>query len=192
MTTTLAKLRDQHVKAAEDQWGAAVEDVKYLLNYKDEDVRKLTKMLIALDGSIRFKVFGGMYYQKIHAYGPAFEPCSILEQIRYLVLCEILDDGEPGIAYAVYDSHEGAFVSCSPDKENAFPYFYQGIDYLRETNPEAKCLNIERAIEVLQWHIDEKEETKKDPMFDEEDLASLEPTARDLEMAKLAEELSNL
>lgn len=130
----------------------------------DAKVRELARLLMSCTGTTRYHAFGGLedgFRIKLDGYGgyiPYDDPCALMEFIRFFVGHEILDDGEPGIGYyrhARFDDEAErhlTFVRCGKDDEGAEPYFARNIDLLRADYPDSKWLDVEDAIEILQFH----------------------------------------
>ena len=210
--TTLADLKAAHLAAADTRWEHAVEDMTRLLNYRNDApgaqghyysspehiaaVREVTRRLLTCDGMVRFYLLGGTLYGRPEAkytYYPDVcneDPCSLMEFIRFFVSHELLDDGEPGLAFYKRQDRVGECVPCGPDDPDAQPYFHRCVDVLRDDYPNAQWLSVELALEVLTKTEEEHEafEARMNLLYEEERYA---PSKQELQLRALAEELTH-
>ena len=161
----IAAAKAAHVARAKAGWADACRDVRRFLCYdRGAEVRELARLLMSCTGATRYFALGGLedgFCIKLGGYSgrlPHDDPCALMEFISFFVGHEILDDGEPGVGYYRYahldekaESHI-TFVRCGKDDDGAEPYFAGSIDLLREDYPDAERLDVEGAIEILQFY----------------------------------------
>jgi hypothetical protein len=207
--STFAAQKTAHLKKAENRWDDAVQRARRFLTDPSPDIRELARLMLTASGQTMYSVLGGMEY----GFGIAMngyvdhsseDLCSRMEFIGYFIGHELLDDGEPGIAYYRATDWEeetsDTYVTCGPDHENAQPYFHRNVDILRQEYPEAKLLNVRDAIWVIQKHEQDRLETAASiradiaehgngALLDEEDAQSFDDTPEQAMRAALVAEI---
>ncbi|MDH5523113.1 MAG: hypothetical protein OEY01_03830 [Desulfobulbaceae bacterium] len=177
--TLLTSIIEEETKRLED----AVRDVKALLQYQNEyftseyvgRIRTLTYRLLTCRQDVLYDALGyssrnDYCYFRMWGSDVVTKPVARMEFVRFFVSHEILDDGEPGVAYytlrpkdptrPLWEGIENP-RSCGPEEPGATPYFHSHIDTLREDFPEAKWLDSERALEVLDSLEEKHQQTLK-------------------------------
>jgi len=220
--STVADLKAEHLAAAEERWNDAVAGAMRFFHYENKSpgaqgtyyadpkhikaVRAFARRFLEVDGMVRFYLLGGPYYGRPESQFTYYnevsneDPCSLLEFLRFFIGHELLDDGEPGLAFHKRSDSPDVFWGwepCGPDDPDAEPWFHRSIDHLREDYPDAQWLSVELALEVLNA-ADEKHRAfeerfnkliEKNPgVFDHRD--KREPSKRDLQLRDLAHELA--
>lgn len=168
------QLKAEYLEAANQRWDAAVQRIRDLLRFScsnpqfdDHLTRELVRALLMMPSQARWNVFGSER-PELMGYYVSYEPIDIMEEMAQFVSYEIIDDGEPGVAYWRFGDHEvgeDMMVQCGPDHPDARPYFHRNIDVLREQYPDAEWLSIDRALEIVQQEtrrqLDHEEEMKR-------------------------------
>lgn len=163
-----SKLKDEHMSAASKRWDDALKGARRFFEYDNpawstkhsQRVRELAHALLSsrdlyellggLEESFDIKMNGYLEY----AHGG---PVARLEFVRFFIGHEILDDGEPGLAYyrnTITDKGwtGGMFALCGPEHPKAMPYFHRHLDTLREDYPDAEGLSLEVALRAVAAH----------------------------------------
>jgi len=152
MTTTADKLKADIIAKIEKRWDTAREDALRFFAHKDPKVRRLAHALCSMREHDFWTVIGAeekvLSYQEYN-YGGAL---SRLDFIRFFIGHEILDDGEPALAYFTH-SHVRVMLGREPTKH---PYFHRKIGVLHETEPNAPWLTVDLALAVLQSFVDDR------------------------------------
>lgn len=86
--------------------------------------------------------------------------------VSYFIGHQLLDNGEPAVAWVCFDWYENAKLVSedykpADDEENyraAHPYIHSCVDVLRQTFPDAKLLDLDETNKVLDWYEREKRE----------------------------------
>lgn len=206
MGTILETLKAKHMAEANSQWKDAVDRIRDLLNHQSLNVRTLTARLLTVPSATQYAMFGGEdRHEKMLSYPwlSFARGCSWLEGVAQFIGHDILDDGDPGIGFMRNDSHEG-FTPCSKDHEQAQPYIHRCVEVLRHTMPDAKLLQVESTLEVLDWYeakrtrrrnriledIRDAQQTGQVSLWDEDDLAAYSPQPEELDLRALVDELT--
>jgi hypothetical protein len=163
--------------------------------------------LLTLRSGDIYALFGGDGRHKLESYPhyASARGCEWLEAVAQFIGYDLLDDGDPGIGYLRFDLHQGGFVACPKDHEDAKPYFHLSVEYLRKTVPDAAYLDVERALEVLDWYETRLRKDRKQMqaqmrraaktgrfcIWTEDDLADFDPRPEQLALAALADELTD-
>jgi hypothetical protein len=154
MTTVVEGLKTAHIDAATKRWDEAVLGATRMMHHADKEVRELTFRMLSLDHHSRWNMFGcsPTGYTKLSGfhYG-GHDPCAILEEVCHFIGYHIYDDGEPGIGYHHYDWTDGP-TQCKKGTKNAYPYFHNNYDILREKYPDAEYVSLKSALKVVAWY----------------------------------------
>jgi hypothetical protein len=223
--TALTTLKTKYITEMEKAWEYSVRKIRELLNYDratlykgfqatdksraaDALVRKLAKRLFTVSDSTRQSVWlGGVEYGfgiVMHSYGPAYSVVSLMDLVDFFVGHEILDDGEPCVAYYRNTMRDkprksNLWERCGKDAEGAMPYFHRSYETAsKEGFGKPERLTAEKALEVLEIH--EAERRRMGESLQKSDLSGsgfsqehidqyLKLSPEDQMLADLAEEL---
>lgn len=127
-----------HLEKESKRWDEAVENVRRLLTDREKNIRALTYRLLSIDHMTRYYVLGGEWYMRRgvvadYTYGPVYEVCGLLEFIHFFVGHEILDDGDPAVAY--YRSTDNGPVLVNPNEvdDRTKVFFHRSHEVLAKT-----------------------------------------------------------
>ena len=188
--TAIDKLIECETKLIKHETDKAVIELKPLIQHRDPLIQRLTKELLVTDRSILYGALGSLTKYGYICWDT--NPLSWLQFITQFIHYDILDDGDPGIAYTKYDMKLGSFVYCKSNARRAEPVFHQSLEMLRETYPDAKVLTPARALEIIEWH-KKKDAEHQAYILEEfpEDIQSYKPDPAKEILKELIEELEN-
>ena len=198
----IQSLKAAHMADADARWERAVEKAREHFQSTDPQVRKLANLFLKASGQSRYYLFGLNGEEGLNGLLCAGQistdsPCELLEILHHFISYELMDDGDPGLAfmrYGFYADPEGpekfdiTMRPCLQGDEGAQPYFYNRVEVLRKTQPGAKLLNMDDAIWAFEWY--EARRLKKLAEAEDEDREAHVLDAFDVAMGELADELS--
>lgn len=110
-------------------------------------------------------------------------PLKRMEFIGHFVGYDLLDDGDPGLAWHKYDlrGHKSMYRLCKKEERNACPFFFRRKEILK---PEPPLLSMEQVVWTLDWY-EEKDRGRCETMSEwEVDTTPVEPNPIMVEIAK--------
>lgn len=143
-------LRNQHLTTAASEWDQAIDRLREFLARHSEQENELVRRLVTAPDQVRFRAYG-LDVPGLAGFPAPYRPFEIIEDALCMVGYQILDDGEPGVAYYRQDG-SGCQEICGPEHDGARPYFHRNLDALRRAYPDAAALTVELGLEVLAVH----------------------------------------
>lgn len=142
--TAFFALRAAHLAAEGKRFDGAIEAVMRLLTYCDPPtgkpnmaVRAVTERLLGADSYALHGLLmgpcaaGGKPPKGVHLFTVPFTPILRLEWVSSFVGYELLDDGEPGIAWWRYSRDFRSRVLCVETHKGAHPFLVRWTDGVR-------------------------------------------------------------
>lgn len=184
----------EYLSRCKANWDGALEGCLRFLrtgSYGEECVQ-LALRILAVCPSI-FRGFCGlnMIRSAPCSYGleaMGYNDCEFLARMRfvpYFIGHQLLDDGDPAVAWGFFDSMDGVKIVTEdyvpPDEGGIHgqvrPYIHTCKEVLLEHDPGAKLLTPEGAVRVLDWHIESelglldyiRREMEEDSILSEDD-----------------------
>lgn len=148
-----------------------------LVPHEYYDMSEITKKLLVVDQSVLFSYLGNhVDGLKNNRFDCPFNPYDRVQFVSDFVGYYLLDDGCPGIAYAMEHTLCAARDKHPryPDIIKPEPIICRDVEILRETFPRASFLSAKKALTILKYHERQQEKYNKFNKAEEDESSNLD------------------